>query len=380
MPKTTIIFLLTLCLLIGTLSLEVKAENPQLSINADVYVLLDSISGRILLEKNSTEKRAMASTTKIMTAIIALEQGNLQSQVVVSPRAASIGGSSFFLKTGETFSLENILYGLLLPSGNDAAVAIAEYIGGTEENFVKMMNEKAVELGALNTHFKNPHGLDEPGHYTTAKDLALIARYAWNIYKFREIVQTKSKEIKDGNYTRQIFNTNKLLWEFDGANGIKTGYTGKAGKCLVASAFKNDFQLLSIVLGTHSHFGDSFQLLNYGFNNYKQTTLAKKSKNYATIPVQNGTFDEIELGIKSNINLPLSKREKFRLKPVVPKKTKAPINKGQQIGELQVYIDENLVHSAPLFAMKDVEVKNYKYILNKIFQFWIKGKQIEKIY
>ena len=250
--------------------------------------------------------------------------------------------------------MENILYGLLLPSGNDAAVAIAEH-RGNEENFVKMMNEKAVELGALNTHFKNPWSY-EPDHYTTAKDLALIASYACNIDKFHEIVQTKSKEIKDGNYTRQIFNTNKLLWEFDGANGIKTGYTGKAGKCLVASAFKNDFQLLSIVLGTHSHFGDSFQLLNYGFNNYKQTTLAKKSKNYATIPVQNGTFDEIELGIKSNINLPLSKREKFRLKPVVPKKTKAPINKGQQIGELQVYIDENIIFSSS-FSVKDVEVK-----------------------
>lgn len=178
---------LILLLFFGLWNIESKAADIQLPVNAKAYILIDPVSGRILLQKNSEEKRAMANATKIMTAIVALEKGDLQSEVKVSPRASSVGGSSFYLKAGEVLSLENMLYGLLLPSGNDVAVAIAEHIGGTEENFVKMMNKKAVELGALNTNFKNPHGLDDPNHYTCAQDLALIARYAWNFNKFREI-------------------------------------------------------------------------------------------------------------------------------------------------------------------------------------------------
>ena len=178
MTKKIIAIFLVIYLFIAISCISAKAADNALSINAKAFVLMDPISGRILLEKNSQEKMAMASTTKIMTAIVALEKGDLQSQIRVSPRAASIGGSSFYLKPGDVLTLEDMLFGLLLPSGNDAAVAIAEHIAGTEDKFVQMMNQKALELGALNTHFTNPHGLDDPEHYTTAVDLAVISRYA----------------------------------------------------------------------------------------------------------------------------------------------------------------------------------------------------------
>lgn len=174
---------------------ETRAESASPQVSAKSFIIIDAVSGRTLCGENFEDKRAMASTTKIMTSIIALEKGNLKSQVKVSPRAASVGGSSFNLSIGERLSLENMLYGLLLPSGNDAAIAIAEHIGSTEENFVHMMNEKAVELGALNTHFANPHGLDNPQHYSTAKDLALITRHALKNEKFREIIGTRTKKL-----------------------------------------------------------------------------------------------------------------------------------------------------------------------------------------
>lgn len=359
-------------LCMATYCIDAKAVDNTLSVSAKAFVLIDPISGRVLLEKNSQEKRAMASTTKIMTAIIALEKGNLNSQIKVSPRAASIGGSSFYLKSGETLTLENMLYGLLLPSGNDAAVAIAEHIGGTEETFVQMMNQKALELGALNTHFTNPHGLDDYKHYTTAKDLAVIAKYAWQHTKFRKIVQTKTKEIKDGDYTRQIFSTNRLLWQFDGADGIKTGCTGNAGKCLVATAYRNGFRLISIVLGSLDHFEDSQKILDYGFNNYRLTPIIEKNNHYTTIDVENGVFKKVNLITKDSIILPVNENDNISFELIVPKKIKAPVFKGEQIGQLQIYINNDLVSSTYLVVASDVRLKKYHDILNKILRFWIK--------
>ncbi|MGI5859175.1 MAG: D-alanyl-D-alanine carboxypeptidase family protein [Tepidanaerobacteraceae bacterium] len=374
MTKKVLAFLLSFYFCITPWSFEAKAENIHLPINAKAFVLMDPLSGRVLFEKNSEDKRAMASTTKIMTAIIALEKGNLKSKVKVSSRAASVGGSSFYLNSGEVLSLENMLYGLLLSSGNDAAVAIAEHIGGgTEEKFVQMMNEKALELGALNTHFNNPHGLDDPEHYTTAKDLALIARYAFSIHKFREIVKTKSKEIKEGNYPRYIFSTNRLLWEFEGADGIKTGYTGNAGKCLVASADKEDVQLLSVILGTHNHFADSCTLLDFGFNNYKLTPLISKNKYCTTVKVESGSSDEVDLMTKDDISLALMENEIVKLNLIVPKSIKAPVFKEEQIGELQVYVGRDLACSTSLIAMSNIDIKKYTYILYKFFRVWMKG-------
>lgn len=351
--KTKILFFIIFFMLLN-LSVVARADN-QINLNAKSYILVHPDSGRILVNKNSDEKRPMASTTKIMTAIIAIENGDLSSKVKVSKKSASVGGSSFNLKVDEEMSLESMLYGLLMCSGNDAAVAIAEHIAGNTENFVKMMNQKAIDIGAINTHFENPHGLDSPYHYTTAEDLVKIAYYAWNIPKFREIVSTVKKTIYEGNYTRSITNTNRLLRQFEAVNGIKTGYTGQAGKCLVASAVKNDFHLISVVLGAHNHFSVSRELLNYGFSNFNLSQIVEAQKSYYNINVENGFKDKLLLIAQNDEFIPVSESDSINLKVVTPDKIKAPIYKNQPVGELQIFINQNLISSTPLVASQDIK-------------------------
>ncbi|HHX22865.1 MAG: D-alanyl-D-alanine carboxypeptidase family protein [Tepidanaerobacteraceae bacterium] len=371
MYKRIAVFILSLLLCFTLWNVEIKAEVNDLPVNAKAYVLIDPISGRILLEKNSEEKRAMASTTKIMTAILALEKGDLSSIVEISSKASSVGGSSFNLQAKEYLQLNSLLYGLLLPSGNDAAIAIAEHIAGTENDFVQIMNKKAVELGALDTHFNNPHGLDDPDHYTTAKDLALITRYALGCSKFREIVQTKNIQINDGKLPRHIYSTNRLLWEYKGCNGVKTGYTGQAGRCLVASAVNNNFQLISVVLGSNNHFNDSRTILDYGFDNYKLRTVIDKDNYKFPIKVRNGFCDEICLIVEESVKLPFKDNESFLLTPVVPKEVKAPVFKGEQIGQIEIIINNKNVYSKALIASSDVPLKTYNKILYEILKSWL---------
>lgn len=371
MYKRIAVFILSLLLCFTLWNVEIKAEVNDLPVNAKAYVLIDPISGRILLEKNSEEKRAMASTTKIMTAILALEKGDLSSIVEISSKASSVGGSSFNLQAKEYLQLNSLLYGLLLPSGNDAAIAIAEHIAGTENGFVQIMNKKAVELGALDTHFNNPHGLDDPDHYTTAKDLALITRYALGCSKFREIVQTKNIQINDGKLPRHIYSTNRLLWEYKGCNGVKTGYTGQAGRCLVASAVNNNFQLISVVLGSNNHFNDSRTILDYGFDNYKLRTVIDKDNYKFPIKVRNGFCDEICLIVEESVKLPFKDNESFLLTPVVPKEVKAPVFKGEQIGQIEIIINNKNVYSKALIASSDVPLKTYNKILYEILKSWL---------
>lgn len=378
MTKKITVILVTLLLIVSIFSQRVKAEND-LTINPMAYLLIDPDSGRVLEARNADQKRPMASTTKIMTAIMALEYGDLSSIVNVSSKAASVGGSSFGLKAGEKISLENLLYGLLLPSGNDAATAIAEHIGQTEKAFVEMMNKKAIELGALNTHFENSHGLDEPNHYTTAIDLYKIAKYAWKFDKFRKIVQTKTIQINEGNYPRQISNTNRLLWGLEGTDGIKTGYTGKAGRCLVATANINKFRLFSVVLGSYDHFGDSNSLLRYGFEKYDKRPVVEENISYTAIPVSNGVEDNVLLLSSKTIAIPLKEGEKYKLKLIVPKKVNAPIKKGQALGQIDVFIDDVYICSTSLITSKDIREKTPLDIYNKILQKWL-GTRLKNFY
>lgn len=368
--KTKILFFIIFFMLLN-ISVVAKADNlPNLNVKS--YILLEPATGRILSNKNSDEKRPMASTTKIMTAIIALENGDLSSKVKVSKRAASIGGSSFNLKVDEEMSLENMLYGLLICSGNDAAVAIAEHIAGNTEDFVEMMNQKAINIGAVDTHFENPHGLDSPYHYSTAEDLAKMAYYAWKIPKFREIVSTVEKTISEGNYSRRIYNTNKLLRQLNEVNGVKTGYTGQAGKCLVASAIKDGLHLISVVLGAHDHFSVTKQLLNYGFSNFKLRQVIKAHKPYHSIKIENGIKDELLLIAKESIVIPISENDSVDLKVVTPNKIKAPVYKNQRIGELQVFINNNLICSTPLVALKEIRELNIVDKFYIIIRQWLK--------
>ena len=257
-------------------------------------VLMDVETGRVLYEKNAHQKLEPASTTKIMTAVLALERGNLSDTVTIGKEPTLVDGSRIYLEEGERLTLEQLLYGMMLNSGNDAAVAIAEHIAGSVPDFAKLMNEKAKSLGAENTNFVNPSGLPDKNHYTTAYDLALIARYALlNHPEFRKIVATKTFYIpwQGKEWNRTLINHNKLLWNFEGADGVKTGYTRSAGQTIVASATRNGWQLLAVVLKSQGRniYADAKALLEYGFNNFEKKDLIKKGEVVEKLPVRFGT-------------------------------------------------------------------------------------------
>ncbi|HBF35703.1 MAG TPA: D-alanyl-D-alanine carboxypeptidase [Firmicutes bacterium] len=247
-------------------------------VNATAAILVNAETGDVLYSKNSHRIMAPASTTKMMTAILAIENGNLDGKVRVSRTAAAKPGSSMYLHRGEVQTLRNLLYGLMLASGNDSAAAIAEAIGGSESHFARMMTEKAHKLGMKDTQYKNASGLPAAGHYTTAYDMAVLARYCLKNPVFAQIVQTKVAAVSSSRSSahRTLTNHNKLLWQYPYTTGIKTGYTRRAGKCLVASASQNGASLISIVLKSDSMYNDSIQLFDFGFQ--KLTPVAENSK------------------------------------------------------------------------------------------------------
>ena len=257
-------------------------EGPYVSARA--AILFENTTGTVLYAKNAHERRAPASTTKILTAIMALELSNLDEIVTVSRRAASTPGSTARLYTGQKIRMDDLLHGLLLRSGNDAAVAVAEHLAGTESTFVSWMNQRATALGATNTRFQNPHGLDKPGHYSTAYDLALLSRIALVYPTFAEIVRKQTYDYQGQTWN----NTNQLLWRFEGLEGIKTGTTSRAGYCLVAAASKDGMQLISVVLGSNNRWDDSSRLLSWGFEEFHRVTLADSGDVLARIPLADG--------------------------------------------------------------------------------------------
>jgi len=328
-------------------------------------LVMDVLTGKVLYEKNAHSPFEPASTTKIMTAILALEKGNLSDIVVTSEEPLRVDGSRIYLEEGEKLTLEQMLYGMMLNSGNDAAVAIAEHIGGDIESFVKMMNAKAREIGAYHTTFVNPSGLPDEGHLTTAYDLALISRYALlNLPEFRKIVSTKTLEIpwQAEEWDRQLINLNKLLWNYEGADGVKTGYTSTAGRTLVASATRDGWQLISVVLKSDANiWSDSMALLDYGFENFEIKNLVGKNSDVAEEDVKYGdpvklvTKDGLTSVVKKN-DLPISK------KLVINQDIKAPVSKGEVLGQLIFYQGEEQLGSVNLIAANDVK--------RKIHTFW----------
>ncbi|MBR2975077.1 MAG: D-alanyl-D-alanine carboxypeptidase [Clostridia bacterium] len=243
-------------------------------------ILVEASSGRVLYEKNSRQKLPMASTTKIATALTVLEHANLSDMVVVDKRAVGVEGSSVYLREGEKLTVEELLYALMLRSGNDSAIALAIHVGGSVERFVDLMNATARNAGALDTCFVNPHGLHDEGHYTTAFDLALITKCAMSNDEFCKIVSSKSKVISNEgmDYKRNLANKNKLLLSYEYANGVKTGYTKKAGRCFVGSAYKDGMQLIAVVLNCGPMFENAQSMLEFGFSQYTMTNIICKNK------------------------------------------------------------------------------------------------------
>ena len=252
--------------------IETTNTNEEPKINARAAVIYDRKSKKIIWGKKENERRPMASTTKIMTAIVVLEHANLNDTVTVSKKSGGTGGSRLGLKAGDKITVENLLYGLLLVSGNDAAVALAEYVGGSVEGFAKMMNEKAEELGLKDTHFVTPHGLDMQEHYTTALELAKMADYALNIKKFAQIVNTKNITISINGRNKNLKNTNELLGNLYGVNGVKTGFTNGANRCLVTSVNRDGMNIITVVLGADTkkdRTNDSVKLIEFAYQNYE---------------------------------------------------------------------------------------------------------------
>ncbi len=335
-------------------------KTSALSVSAKYACVIDALTGNVLFEKNAYEKHSMASTTKIMTALVALENSNLSDIVTASKNAAGTEGSSIYLKPGEEITMEDLLYGLMLASGNDAAIAIAEHIGGTVENFAEMMTKKAKEIGAKNTSFKNPNGLDSDGHFTTAYDLALITRKALKNDTFKQIVSSKTKTISNGteNYKRTLTNHNKLLNQYSGCIGVKTGYTKKTGRCLVSAAERNGFSVIAVTLNAPDDWNDHKNMLDYAFNTYTPKPLIIKDMILKTIPVENGSSHRLELLAAEDYYITLTSQNvlsDIKLNYKTPSKIKAPIKKGDQIGSISIYYKNDFLAEINLLAGIDIE-------------------------
>ncbi|QQY80641.1 D-alanyl-D-alanine carboxypeptidase (penicillin-binding protein 5/6) [Keratinibaculum paraultunense] len=350
MKKNIFILLLTIILFISSYSFGQKPN-----ISAQSAILMDKESGRILIEYNPYIRLPMASTTKIMTALIALERGNINDKIEIKKHYVGVEGSSIYLYEGEIISLEDLLYGLMLRSGNDAAIAIADYIGGNIEQFVFMMNQKAKIIGANNTNFVNPHGLHDDNHYTTAYDLALITKEAMNIEKFTEIVKSKMwKAHREKN--NLFYNKNNTLWEYEGGDGVKIGYTIRAGRCLVSSATRNGRTIIAIVLNDRNWFNDCYNLLDYGFENFRNYVIFDRGQCLREIAVINGRKDFVSVVIKNLFTYPLKEEELDKVKIYIdlPNEILAPIEKNQVIGKARVYLDGVLIHEEDIISKEAV--------------------------
>lgn len=332
----------------------------EVSVSAKASAVIDVNTGRILYEKNANQKMLIASTTKIITTIVAIESGkNLDSVVTVGPNAAGKEGSSIYLKVGEKQTLRDLLYAVMLRSGNDAATAVAEYVGdGSEKKFVDMMNAKVKELGLTGTHFANPHGLDAKDHYSTAHDMAILSAYALRNPTFAQIVSTKVKKIPmpGESWDRKMYNKNKMLSKYAGSDGVKTGYTKAAGRCLVSSATRDGRQIAVVTLDAPSDWDDHTKLLNFGFQKFGTVPVVKEHDVIKSVPVDDGVQKEVNLVAGQPFNYPVrdDERDKLRIETQMDKKLEAPVVGGQKVGEMKIYFEDQLVGVVPIVAGQDV--------------------------
>jgi D-alanyl-D-alanine carboxypeptidase len=328
--------------------------NPPLAGSAQAAILMDRDSGRILFAKNADRELKIASLTKIMTALVAIEQSKLNSIVTVGPNAVGVEGSSIYLKKGEKIPLEHLLYGLMLRSGNDAATAIAEHVGGSVEGFVYLMNQKASFLGLDHTHFMNPHGLDQPDHYSSAKDLAIMTSYALKNPTFRQIVKTQIKTIDWPNleWDQKFYNKNKLLRLYPWADGVKTGFTKQARRTLVTSATKNGAQLVAVTLNDGNDWNDAIDMYNYGFANYQREVVIHQGQLLALMGVKNKQNKELYMMAGKSFIYPLTKaeKEKIKIQTVQSTPTNSIQSDNQAIGIAKIYLNDELIGSVPILS------------------------------
>ena len=351
---------------------------PELNLKG--YILIDPTTNTIIAESNSDGFIEPASMTKVMTAYVVADQIendliSINDEVLISEKAWKMGGSKMFIEVDKRVSILDLLKGIIIQSGNDAAVAIAEYVGGTEDGFVDLMNAYAASLGMNNTLFMNSTGLPNENHLTTAEDLAILTSNF--ITKFPEIYSLfKEKEFEYGGISSNKLNRNKLLWRDKTSDGVKTGYTSSAGYCLIGSAKRGNMRLITVVAGSDSannSFSDTQRLLEYGFRFYATEKYFDVGKEYASAKVWGGKNDTISLGVENDISvtLPRTKFKDLKVNYVVKNNVQAPINKGDKIGTLELISDNNTVLISDLIALEDVEAKGFFGRLWSRFVLWI---------
>lgn len=316
--------------------------------------LIEVTTGRVLYSENMNVRLPMASTTKAMTALLAAESGKMQETVTVPKCCAGIEGSSIYLQEGDKLTLEALTYGLMLRSGNDAAETIALYLGGSLEGFADMMNAKASALGLKNTHFVNPHGLHDDNHYTSAYDLAMITAEGMKNETFQKIVSTKSISFDQNGKKWQFVNKNKLLFQYEGCTGVKTGYTKKAGRCLIASSERDGMQLISVVLNVPPMFEECSRLMNLGYDQYEMKKIVGAGEIAAGVPISGVPYRKAELTVDKDLIYPLKKDGSEQPEIKITALTEIPkgFDAHTDAGNIEITLDNRLLFSENLFIMK----------------------------
>ncbi len=334
-------------LLAAVLILPAKAS----ALSAEKAILMDAGTGRILYEKNADSRSLIASTTKIMTALVVAEQCNVLDRVRIPKEAVGIEGSSMYLQEGEILTVQELLYGLMLHSGNDAAVALAIYCGGTVEGFAELMNDKAHQLGMKDSHFENPNGLDAPGHYATARDMAVLASYAMRNPIFYKTVSAKNVTVGQ----RYLRNHNKLLWLYEGADGIKTGYTRAAGRILVSSAVRSGRRLIAVTINAPDDWNDHAALLNQGFSGFKHQRIISAGEIVGFVEIAGGLSGNVQLLAAEDFDYALAPREKVTF--IIPGTgfVYAPVAQGADAGHVSICVDGNPVEKVPVIYGETIE-------------------------
>ena len=361
---------LFLALIFAMLSLVLPAQ--ALSLSAQSAVLIDARDGRVLYEKDADTPRPMASTTKIMTAVVALESCDVSEIIEIADEAVGVEGSSIYLQKGEHMTLLELLYALLLQSANDAAVAIAVGVGGSVGNFADMMNEKATSLGLTSTHFENPNGLDADGHVTTARELALLTAYALKNPIFAEIVATYKRKISGPNGTvRLVVNHNKLLNMYDGCVGVKTGFTKKSGRCLVSAACRESLTLVSVTLSAPDDWRDHTAMLNYGYENYCCEILCDEGGFIEALPVVGGVQDSLLCANCDYVAATLPRDHgEITVDVQLPQMIYAPVSAGDIVGHVTYKCDGKVIGETDIKAAYNIEqIKFKKNFWQKVWDF-----------
>lgn len=321
------------------------------AISARKAIVMDATTGQVLYEKDADSRSLIASTTKIMTALIVCEQCNVLDRMKIPREAVGIEGSSMYLKEGEVLTIQELLYGLMLRSGNDAAVALAIYCGGTVEGFAEMMNDKARLLGMTGTHFENPNGLDSPGHYSTARDLAVLAAYAMEDPIFAKIAATKT--VTAGG--RSLRNHNKLLWQVEGADGVKTGFTKAAGRILVSSAVRQGRRLVAVTIDDGNDWADHASMLEEGFSKYTLRQVVAQGQTVGRVSIFGGNASQVDVLAAEDVSYALAEGEKPYVVLAAPEFRYAPVAQGQEAGFAYVCIGDKVVRKLPVVYGETVE-------------------------